>query len=204
VGSYQSVGQRIVPGLLREFAAAWPQVEVRLEERATDTELLDLVERGDVDLTFGIRPLRQGPFDSVELIRDPYLLVVPANSPLGAGGRPPRVRELRGLPLVSNRSCHTVSDMEQFLRGRGVDPNVVFRSDDNGTVQAAVAAGIGVALLPRLSLDLTDEGVRTIRTDELPWRTLVLAWHRDRYRSPASHAFEETAQTVCARLLPAA
>jgi len=204
VGSYQSVGQRIVPGLLREFAAFWPQVEVRLEERASDVDLLDLVERGELDLSFAVQPLRPGPFDSVELMRDPYLLVVPAASPLGAGGRPPRVRELRGLPLVSNRSCHTASDIEQFLRGHGVDPHVVFRSDDNGTVQAAVAAGIGVALLPLLSLDVTDQGVRTIRTEELPSRTLALTWHRDRYRSPASHAFEETALAVCARLLPAA
>lgn len=201
VGSYQSVGQRIVPTLLREFTAAWPRVEVRLEERAADRELLTLVERGDLDLTFAILPLEPGPFSCVELLRDPYMLVVPAASALGAGDRPPRVRELRGLPLVAERSCNT---MEGFLRTRGVEPEVVFRSDDNGTIQAAVAAGLGVALVSRLTLDLDDPGVRIIRTDELPCRTLVLAWHRDRYRSPASRSFEEKALSLCAALAPAA
>jgi molybdate transport repressor ModE-like protein len=204
VGSYQSVAQRIVPALLREFAASWPQVDVRLEERATDTELMELVERGELDLAFGIQPVPPGPIECVELMRDPYFLVVPAGSPLGTGDRPPRVRDLRGLPMIGNRSCHTVNDLTEFLRSRGVEPNVVFQSDDNGTVQAAVAAGIGVALLPRLALDPNDEGVRMIRTEELPWRTLVLAWHRDRYRSPASHAFEETALAICSRVLEAA
>ncbi|HEY4027151.1 MAG TPA: LysR family transcriptional regulator [Candidatus Dormibacteraeota bacterium] len=204
VGSYQSVGQRIVPTLLRDFASSWPRVEVRLEERTSDEELLDLVERGELDLAFGILPLEPGPFECVELLRDPYLLVVPASWQLGAGDRPPSIRDLRGLPLVSNRSCHTVHDVEQFLRERRVEPNVVFRSDDNGTVQAAVAAGLGIALLPRLSLDPRDDRVRLIRTEELPWRTLALVWHRDRYRSPASRAFEETALTVCAGLAIAA
>ncbi|HXM55404.1 MAG TPA: LysR family transcriptional regulator [Candidatus Dormibacteraeota bacterium] len=204
VGSYQSVGQRIVPTLLREFTTAWPRVEVRLEERPADEELLDLVERGDLDLTFGIHPLRRGPFEAVELLRDPYVLVVPAAWPLGAGGRPFRVRDLRGVPLISYRSCHAVDAIESFVRSRGVQPNVVFRSDDNGTVQAAVAAGLGVALAPQLSLDPHGEGVRLIRTDELPWRTLVMVRHRDRYRSPASRAFEETAIAVCASMASAA
>jgi DNA-binding transcriptional LysR family regulator len=204
VGSYQSVGQRIVPTLLRDFAASWPRVEVRLEERAGDEELIDLLERGDLDLTFGVVPLRRGPFEAVELLRDPYVLVVPASWPLGTEGRPFRVRDLRGQAFVTYRTCHTVDDVEAFLRRRGIQPNVVFRSDDNGTVQAAVAAGLGVALAPRLSLDPHDDAVRMIRTDEMPSRTLVLVRHRDRYRSPASRAFEETAVSVCAGLAPAA
>jgi molybdate transport repressor ModE-like protein len=198
VGSYQSVGQRIVPSLLREFGVSWPRVEVRLDERVTDGELLDLVERGELDLTFGIQPLRQGPFDSVELMRDPYVLVMPASWPEAASGSL-RLRDLSAAPVVGYRSCHT-ADQERFLRDQGIGSRVVFRSDDNGTVQAAVAAGLGIALAPLLSLDLHDQGVRVLRSDELPWRTLLLVWHRDRYRSPASRAFQETAQEVCARL----
>lgn len=203
IGSYQSVGQRIVPELLREFNASWSQVSVHLEERAHDQELMDLVERGDLDATFGILPLPPGPFEWVELLRDPYLLVIPAAWALGER-RPPRLRDLRGVPLVGYRTCHSTREMADLLRERGIEPRIVFQSDDNGTVQAAVAAGLGVALAPQLSLDLADPGVRTVRTDELPWRTLVLAWHRDRYRSPASLAFQQTAMRICARLAAAA
>src|SRR5919202_1218441 len=82
VGVFQSVGQRILPELMRRFLSAWPKVEVTLTESADDAELLSLVERGELDLAFADLPLTDGPFDSVELLRDPYVLVVPADSEL--------------------------------------------------------------------------------------------------------------------------
>ena len=76
VGTYQSVGARVLPTLLAAFRAEWPKVDVRLVESADDRELLELVERGDIDLSFCVFPLEGGPFESVELMRDPYVLVV--------------------------------------------------------------------------------------------------------------------------------
>src|SRR5881398_3911499 len=40
VGVFQSVGQRILPELMRRFVASWPKVDVSLTESADDTELL--------------------------------------------------------------------------------------------------------------------------------------------------------------------
>src|ERR671934_1087485 len=105
VGIYQSVGQRILPELMRRYAAAWPRVEIALTESASDAELLTLVERGELDMTFADLPLTDGPFESVELIRDPYVLVVPADSPLADRGTPPTTREIEELDLIGFRSC---------------------------------------------------------------------------------------------------
>src|ERR1700694_1283324 len=66
VGTYQSVSTRILPGLMREFSAAWPRVEVQLSE-PSNRELLPMVERGELDLTFEILPLVDGPFEALEL-----------------------------------------------------------------------------------------------------------------------------------------
>ena len=41
----------------------------------------------------------------------------------------------------------------------GVELDPFFRSNDNGVLQAMVAAGSGVALLPRLAIDESDEHV---------------------------------------------
>src|ERR687884_2208266 len=70
VGVFQSVGQRILPTLMRRFIESWPKVEVTLTESANDSALLAAVERGELDLTFSHLPLDDGPFDSVELLRD--------------------------------------------------------------------------------------------------------------------------------------
>ncbi len=112
-----------------------------------------LVESGDVDVSFVVFPLVPGPFEAVELMRDPYVLLTPSNSPLARRGRPPTLREIVELPLISYRSCRTTQQVEERLRVTGRDPHVVFRSDDNETVQGLVAAGVGVALVPQLTVD---------------------------------------------------
>ena len=71
VGCYQSVGSRLLPPVMREFAAAWPQVEVRLSEMQDDGDLLADLEGGKLDLTFVVFPLTPGPFEAVELLRTP-------------------------------------------------------------------------------------------------------------------------------------
>src|ERR671938_885387 len=93
IGIYQSVGERILPEVLRRFAASWPKVELALTESASDAELLELVERGELDLTFADLPLTDGPFESVELVRDPFVLLVASDSPLAARGAPPPTHE---------------------------------------------------------------------------------------------------------------
>src|SRR5918911_3712197 len=103
VGIYQSVGTRILPTLLRDFAVAWPRVEVRLTESTSDGDLLSLVERGELDLTFTVFPLQQGPFEAVELLRDPFLLGVRAHSTLSPGHQPPPLGQLVHVPLIVPR-----------------------------------------------------------------------------------------------------
>lgn len=191
VGVFQSVGQRILPELMRRFIKAWPQIDVTLTESADDRELLTLVERGELDLTFADLPLEDGPFESIELLRDPYVLVVPADSEL----EHPTHRDIAQLDLIGHKHCRTLVRVEAAFR----QPlHFVFQSDHNQTVQALVAAGVGSALVPRLTMDEHDDATRLIELPKIPPRMLAIAWHRDRYRTPAARAFVDTAQAVCA------
>jgi molybdate transport repressor ModE-like protein len=201
VGVFQSVGQRILPDVMRRFLGAWPAVDVTLTESADDTELLGLVERGELDLTFSDLPLIEGPFDYVELMRDPYVLVVPAGSPLLERPTPPTHREIAEFNLIGHKHCRTIDKIEA---GFGFPVRFVFRSDHNQTVQALVAAGVGLALVPQLTMDPEDESTALIELPKVPPRVIALAWHRDRYRTPAARAFVETAQQVSAELEPEA
>jgi DNA-binding transcriptional LysR family regulator len=202
VGTYQSVSTHILPVLMRDFSAAWPNVEVRLSE-ASSQDLLPQVERGEMDLSFEVMPLDAGPFESVELLRDPYLLLVAAHSPLGRRKTAPTRRELAALPWISYRHPRDVALLEGLVRGHGAEPRVIFRSDDNGAVQGMVGAGLGVALVPALAVDRRDPSVVALPLDDaVPPRVLCLVWHRDRYRSPAARAFTDAAVDLCRRLDP--
>jgi molybdate transport repressor ModE-like protein len=204
IGTYQSVGAKVLPTLLREFTTSWPQVDVTLVESANDSELIDRVERGELDLTFVMLPLEPGPFEFAELMRDPYVLLVQAGSPLAARDRPPTLREIAELPLIGNRQCRSVREVEARVRMSGREARIVFRSDDNGTVQGLVAAGMGAALVPRLTVDDSDDAIEVVELgDRIPPRLIGVAWHRDRRRTRAAEAFVQAAAGVCARFEPA-
>jgi DNA-binding transcriptional LysR family regulator len=197
VGVFQSVGQRILPEVMRRYLEAWPQVKVTLTESADDAELLGLVERGNLDLTFADLPLVDGPYESVELLRDPYVLVVAADSELALRDTPPTTREIAELELIGHKHCRTLAQLETNFRA---PLNFVFRSDHNQTVQALVASGVGSALVPRLTMDPEDETTALVDMPKLTPRLIAFAWHRDRYRTPAARAFVDTAAEVCAEL----
>jgi molybdate transport repressor ModE-like protein len=200
LGTYQSMGVHVLPALLPRLRATHPRVDVRLTESASDVELLELVERGELDLTFCMLPLEPGPFQAIELLNDPYLLVLPLRSPL-ARRRRVTIREIASLPLIGFRSCRNDHRIEAQLRARGFEPSLVLRSDDNSTVQALVAAGVGAALMPRLTVDLDNGRTACVDVGALfPPRLLGLVWHRDREPSEAASALAALAVEVCNEL----
>jgi DNA-binding transcriptional LysR family regulator len=200
IGTFQSVGAKVLPEVLRRFLDAWPRVEISLTESSSDDDLLRLVERGELELAFAMPPLLEGPFEPLELLADPYVLLVPAEHDLAALGRA-SLAELGDLTLIGNRACRSTVLAEEELVQRGVAVDVAFRSDDNGTVQGLVGAGFGAALVPLLAVDPNDERVRVLELDpQIPPRRIALAWHRDRHRSPASRAFSELAVEVGAEV----
>jgi DNA-binding transcriptional LysR family regulator len=190
----------VLPRLLREFGATWPNVEILLTESSDEGHLLELVERGELDLSFVMLPVDEGPFEALELMQDPHVLVVQADSPLARRRKPPSLREVAELPLIGFRQCRSVHQVETRFHDSGLEPRIVFRSDDNGTIQGLVAAGMGAALVPLLTVELGQEGTFVLGLADVPPRRIGISWHRDRHRSPAMLAFVESAQRVCAEV----
>jgi DNA-binding transcriptional LysR family regulator len=200
IGTYQSTSAHVLPAVLRRFARSCPQVRVWVHEATTDAELYGPLEQGDLDLTFVMLP-NHGPFQTIGLLRDPYVAVVAAGSPLATRGRPLSLRELATLPLISFRTCRNEQRVKDYLHTLGVELNVVQRSDDNTTIQALGAGGLGVALAPSLATKPSITGTAVVELEQrLPPRLLGIAWHRDRQQSPATAAFISISAQVCAEL----
>jgi len=197
VGTYQSVGARVLPMLMRRFVEAWPGIALSLMEPSTDPELYASIEHGELDLAFCSPPLPDGPFEAFDLMSDPYVLVVPGDSELAARSAA-SLADLGDLPVIGSQSCSAGHLAESVIRTQGFELDYAFRSDDNGTIQGLVAAGFGAALVPLLAVSPGDDRVRVLALDPpVPPRTIAVVWHRDRHRSPAARAFIELAREVC-------
>jgi DNA-binding transcriptional LysR family regulator len=190
VGTFQSVGARVLPEIMRRFTEQWPKIEVTLAE-LDDEHVGPAIERGEIDVGFVLLPIEDAPLETVELLRDPYVLVTPAGSPLGR--KRPTLREIAGEPLVGFRASHALEGVEAAFRAEGIEPHWAFRTNDNPTVQGLVGAGVGNAVMPRLTVDEHDPRVDIVDLPAVPPRIIGVARHRDRYASPAMRAFIETA-----------
>lgn len=187
VGTFQSAGVRLLPGAMGRYVERWPEVEVRLVEASYDEELLGLLERGELDLAFVLE--NDDPaFERVLVLSDPYVLLAPKNSDLARSPRPIRPRELAALPLIGYRRW--TEGAEAFLRSRGLEPEIVFRSDEGGIVQGLVGAGIGYAVVPLLGVASSPD-VAVLEVAGVPPRLITLAWHTDRTPTAAARAFVE-------------
>jgi DNA-binding transcriptional LysR family regulator len=199
IGAYESVSARILPAIVGEFAAKWPDVDIHLLD--SSQELLALVEAGDLDLAFVMdSEVRADEFQTTALLQDPYVLLVPVDSPL-AEKQPVPLDELSESRFVAHDMMACQLFVESSLRRLGFQQRIVLRSSDNATVQGLVAAGLGVAIVPLLTVDENDARVIVRQVDPpLPTRTIVIANHPDRYLSPAAQGFLDIARQVGAEL----
>jgi molybdate transport repressor ModE-like protein len=192
LGTVQSVGARIVPDLLRRFASLRPKVDVELIEHGWEERLLERVEAGELELTFAFLPVPEGPFDWVELLRDPYVLLVSADSPLADARRPLPLRRLERMPLIV---CSQSEAAEAFCHAHGIAAQVRHRIDDNETLVGLAAAGLGAAIVPRLAVDPgRDDVVQVELAVKPPPRLVALVWHSDREPTAPVRDFVELAQ----------
>jgi DNA-binding transcriptional LysR family regulator len=176
--AFPTAAATIVPRAMARFAAEHPAAEVTLAELEPE-DALPALKVGDADVavvhSYDFSP--RSPDQSVELtllLEDDIHVAIPANHPAAAD-----VVELEALANdrwiagYLDTACHRV--VVTSCRAAGFEPRVVARSNDFRVVLALVAAGQGVALVPRLAVDEVPAGVRLTRADGPPLRRRVLA-----------------------------
>ncbi|GGX53936.1 LysR family transcriptional regulator [Streptomyces fructofermentans] len=197
VAAFASAARGLMPGVLADLAARHPALDTRLTE--VDPHLsVDLVAKGAVDVAvvhdWDIAPLPAPPGVAQVVIGDDLCdLLVPADHPF-AGRRSVRREELGGERWICQppgRVCHDW--LVRTLRAAGCEPDIVHQADENPTLVALVAAGLGVALIPRLGRGPLPEGVVEVPLDPMPVRRLYALWRTGAARRPA---ITETVRTL--------
>jgi len=205
VGVFQSVSIRVLPLVLREFRTDHEDIELRLHESDDPDRLIRLLREGEVEVTFVEVTAQEADWDGLRLLRlfdDPFVLMSPPGQIPGDSAGPTfDVHLLSGMPLVGEFDSSPQRQLEARLRAEGVNPALMFRSRDNGAIQAMVRAGIGHAVMPALAVDEDDPDVVIRRLDPgIPPRTIGLAWRENRTLSPAAQAFIAIADRLGRRM----
>ncbi|HJT58939.1 MAG TPA: LysR substrate-binding domain-containing protein [Ktedonobacteraceae bacterium] len=192
VGADTTVGSYVIPGLLGKFRQIYPQVEISLEvlNRAALIEALmsnrvDMAVMGTVpdDLPVEIEPFA---FNELVLVAAPVHRL--------AGHKEVPIEELGHEHFLLRESgSGTRAALERALQEADIPLQVSMQVGNNSAIKQGVAAGLGIALISRVALDMELETRRLVVLDVegfpivRQWRIVHL---RDKYLSATARAFK--------------
>jgi DNA-binding transcriptional LysR family regulator len=199
LGLAPGVESHVVPEVLPRLARE-TEISVSVTECA-DGQASTALADGRIDAALVSTAPRDGPFVDHRLIEDPLVLLVQADAPLARRRDAPTLSEIGAIALIGRRGSSDADPAFDELEARGIEPRIVYASDDDATVHALVASGVGAAIVPALSVDWSDDAVAAVPLDEvLSPRVLSLVWHGERRLSPALETFCDATIAACREL----
>jgi molybdate transport repressor ModE-like protein len=183
IGTFQSFSQTLLPDVVRGLSA--DGISVTLREDTEVEHHVEMLRSGELDAAFVLLPVDDENLEAIELLRDPWVLVVRTDHPLVWKQRPATADDISNLPLIAFEQLPAQKLIEGSLRAAGAHVRVVTRMGDYASVLSMVSAGLGCGLVPRLAVEAETgaarlHGLRFLSLDDQPPRLIGLAWNRQR------------------------
>ena len=192
VGADTTVGTYVIPGLLGKFHQSYPEVEISLAvvNRAV---LVERIMNNQIDIAIvGRVP------DDIHVVIEPFLpnelVLVAAPFHRLAGRVEVPIQELeREHFLLREEGSGTRAAIENAMQEAEVPLHVSMHMGNNSAIKQGVAAGLGIALISRVALDMELETNRLVILDVegfpimRQWRIVHL---KDKHLSAPALAFK--------------
>lgn len=191
VVTFRSLATHLLPEILVKFRQRFPNIKVTITEFEEWTELEQALQQGNADISLSDL-LNPNDFDSFELLRDEYVVLLPPNTVIHQETKTLTWEELAQFPLILPNSQSCSRYIEPYVQQETVPLEVAYRIRGDSTMISLVKQGLGAAILPRLAAEPIPE---TIHACNLPIpleRVIYAAMRKDALHTPATYAFLET------------
>ncbi|PDW01881.1 LysR family transcriptional regulator [Candidatus Viridilinea mediisalina] len=190
IGAPPTVGSQLLPRLLAKFNQHYSGIELRLHEAGVQT-LLELLETGLTDVAVVTLPVEDSHLTVAPLFNEEMIVVVWSSHPF-AQQETVRFSDLADQPWVLSPNNYELREATlHACEQAGFKPRVVLAGGETETLLRFVAAGLGIALVPRLAVQGQHDLVPLRVVDQNLCRALGLVWRGDRVASPAARALRE-------------
>lgn len=193
LGAIPTVAPYLLPLIMPNVQQAFPHLKIWLVEEQTQ-ELTEQLEEGRLDAAIMADPITPS-FTRQVLFEEVFYLACAATNPL-ADLKTVSLNELAGqeLLLLEEGHCLREQAMAVCQMAQGTNKIADFTATSLETLRLMVQAGMGVTLLPALSLNYSSDLLRYIPfVEPIPSRTLALFW---RASSPKRRCLEAIAQEI--------
>ena len=193
IGSFGPTSSiKLLPLILQQYRAAHPAIEVHIDE-GPDRQVLQWLEERRIDIGFVVLPEER--FDTVALIEDQMVALLPAGHPLASYDRL-SLKDLCHTPFVLTEAGSSELVSRLFTAAR-LTPNIRYRCSQLMSTLDVVARGDGVTVVAEGSLP-TQIDSRCVKKPLSPavLRQIGLAVLDRRQASPATLAFIKVAESL--------
>jgi len=173
----------VLPGLLKAYKSAQPEVRLALREMLTPEQAAALAA-GELDFGLLLPPVAGAArLEHLVVQRERFVLALSARHRLAQGSGRVSLRELAGEPFVTipRQIAPRLYDIvAQLALQAGISLNIAQEAIQMQTVVSLVSSGLGAAIVPASVANLGRRGVIYRELAERhPRMDLWLAWRRD-------------------------
>ncbi|MDP4675841.1 MAG: LysR family transcriptional regulator [Candidatus Nanopelagicales bacterium] len=195
-GTFQSVSVELLPTIVGRILTETPDLQVRVDEADENEPLIASLIAGDLDVAFLAGPVQEPDIEVIPLGADPFVAVL-ANDEYSAELTSYDPMLLNGIGVIGENGGGAQLLIENGLRALGVSVQYVFRTNDNGAMQAMARNGLAPAIMPLLAVDAHDPNVRVLPLNPpIPPRQILIALPRPALRTAAATRFAQIAVEV--------
>ena len=192
VGADTTVGSYVIPGLLGKFHEIYPDVEIALDV-VNRAALVDALTNNRIDMAIvGRVP------DDISVVIEPFafnelVLIAAPNHRLAGLSAIPFTEIARENFLLREMGSGTRAALETIFQEADMPIRVSMQVGNNSAIKQSVTAGLGIALISRVALDMELETKRLVILDAegfpimRQWRLVHL---KEKHLSATARAFK--------------
>lgn len=204
LGSALTISTYVLPHILHAFRSRYAGVDVSIRTGRSD-QVLAMLQADEVQVGL-VRSLSHPDVETIHLYDDEIVLTVNEDHRFAASGTA-TVEDAASEPIILfDRGSSYFGLIHGFFRQAGVVPNVTMELDSLEATKRMVEEGLGIALVPLVTIERELESGRLVRIEivDVPplKRPISLIYKRHRKRPRTVQAFMDTMTEMYALSLP--
>lgn len=199
LGILPTIAPHLLPEVMLSLRKEFPAIQVIVHENTT-ANLLAQAAACELDLAVISLPISDDRFVMETLFTEELLLAVPPDHRLTRrkkGMGPVKLEEVEAEPFILLQEGHCLGDQAlHFCDRHRCHPPVIFRTAQLETVQALVASGVGVSLIPKMACqrDRDHPPVYLSLAEPRPERVIAVLRRKEHAPNRAARALLEILQ----------
>ncbi len=190
VGAITTLAPYLMPQLLALCHKKLPHLQVNLREDFR-SDLSQAVLDGELDLAIVSLPVKEPNISVEPLFKETLLLVVGKPHPLATKHEVTTADLVNQTFILLGTGSSLASQIQRFCGDHNFEPIIGYRCAQVATVKALVALGVGISILPEVTLAAEDRAKIIVKplVDRTPTREIGVIRHLQRYQSLGAEQF---------------